>query len=272
MGIPLVEGRDLSTADRAGTPRVALVNRTAADALWPGESPLSRRLDATFMLPADRTLEIVGVYGDVRSAGLSSRPAAEMLLPIAQAAAMTGWLRNLTVVLQANVPAAAAIPAARAAVRELDPSVAAESPTTMEEVRRASIARERFLSALLAVFSGLALVVAAVGVFAVVSFTVARQAREFAIRNALGARRSEILGSVLASTAATAGVGALVGAALVWSIAPALGGFLYEVAPRNGLVLAGAPLVLVAVALASSFVPALKATRLPLSRALQDGD
>jgi predicted permease len=272
MGIPLAEGRDLSTADRAGTLRVGLVNRTAAQALWPGESAIGRRLDATFMLPTDRTIEIVGVYEDVRSAGLSSRPAAEMILPIAQGAAMTGWLRNLTVVLQSNVPASAAMPAARAVLREIDPSVAAESPTTMEEVRRASIARERFLAALLAVFGALALVVAAVGVFGVVSFTVARQTKEFAIRNALGARRSVILGGVLASTAVTAGAGALAGAAIAWSVAPALGGFLYEVAPRNALVLAGAPLALVTVALASSFVPALRATRLPLLRALHDGE
>jgi putative ABC transport system permease protein len=157
-------------------------------------------------------------------------------------------------------------------LREMDPAIAVELPTTMSDVMRASAARQRFLAALLAVFATLALVIAGVGVFGVVSFSVARQTRELAIRSALGAGRADILRDVLRTNAGVAAIGAVVGGVVAAVASPALSGFLYDVSPRDGVVLAGAPLALIGVAVLACLVPAIKAMRVPAARALQDAE
>jgi putative ABC transport system permease protein len=269
LGVPLVEGRDFQPDDRLQSIKVALVNKTAARTLWPGESPIGKRFRARFLPDRYGLITVVGVYGDVHGAGLAATPAAEILLPIAQADGWSGWARNLTLVVHSAEagPSAADV---RSAVHAIDPTVAVEAPSTMTQVLHQSTARERFLAVLLAVFSGLALGIAAVGVFGVVSFTVARQSRDFAIRNALGAGRGNILRSVLLSTGGTAAAGALVGALVAGLLAPAISGFLFGVAPRSPVVLATAPLLLVGVAILAALPPALRATRVPLVRVLQD--
>jgi predicted permease len=269
IGVPLVEGRDFQADDRLQSIKVALVNRTAARTLWPGESPLGKRFRARFLPDRYGLITVVGVYGDVHSAGLAATPAPEILLPIAQADGWTGWARNLTVVVHTG-EAGPSVGDIRAAVHAVDPTVAVESPSTMTQVLHQSTARERFLAVLLAVFSALALGIAAVGVFGVVSFSVARQSRDFAIRNALGAGRGGILRSVLLNTGGTAAVGALVGAVAAGLLTPAISGFLFGVTPRSVVVLASAPLLLIVVALLAALPPALRATRVPLVRVLQD--
>jgi putative ABC transport system permease protein len=271
LGVPLLEGRDLGPSDRVGAVRVALVNRSAAETLWPGESAIGKRVTPTFA-PSDGLVTIVGVYGDVRSNGLSTAPTPEIIFPLAQGDAWGGWLRSMRFVVETTVASSAAIPAVRAALRELDPGVAVELPTTMADVMRAGAARQRFLAALLAVFAALALVIAAVGVFGVVSFSVARQMRELAIRSALGAGRGDILRDVLRTNAGVASAGAIAGAIVAGVGAPALSGFLYDVSPRDTVVLAGAPLALMAVAVLACLVPAVKAMRVPAARALQDAE
>ena len=118
-------------------------------------------------------------------------------------------------------------------------------PGTMHDVVRVSSARERMMAILIGVFATMATIIAAVGVFGVVSFTVTRRAREFAIRNALGATRRTMLLDVLRSNAIIASTGALAGAFAAWSAAPSLRGFLYNVAPRDALVFTGVPAALV---------------------------
>jgi putative ABC transport system permease protein len=272
LGIPLLEGRDFDATDRVGSTRVALVNRAAAKTLWPNESAIGKRVTATFAPSTPGLITIVGVYGDVRSGGLSSTPSPELVLPLAQAEPWTGWMRGMRLVLQTSTAGASVLSDIRAVLREMDPGVAVEHPTTIEDVVRAGAARERFLAALLAVFATLALVIAAVGVFGVVSFSVARQARELAIRSALGAGRADILRDVLRTNAGVAAAGAVAGGIVAAIAAPALSGFLYDVSPRDGVVLAGAPLALIAVAVLACVVPAVKAMRVPAARALQDAE
>ncbi len=269
LGVPLVSGRDFQADDRLQSIKVALVNQTAARTLWPGESPIGKRFRARFLPDRYGLISVVGVYADVHSAGLAATPAPEILLPIAQADGWTGWARNLTVVVH-SAEGGPSVGDIRAAVHVVDPTVAVETPSTMTQVLHQSTARERFLAVLLAAFSTLALGIAAVGVFGVVSFSVARQSRDFAIRNALGAGRGVILRSVLLNTGGTAAVGALVGAVVAGSLTPAISGFLFGVSPRNAVVLASAPLLLIAVSLLAALPPALRATRVPLIRVLQD--
>lgn len=272
LGIPLVTGRDIAASDRAGAPRVALVNASAAATLWPGENAVGKRFRPTFAPPEIGLITVVGVYRDVRSSGLSATPRPEIILPIAQGDRWSGWLRSMTLVAQTPGAAATVLPALRAAVRSLDPNVAVEAPTTMEEVVRSATARERFLAALLAVFAALALVIATVGVFGVVSFTVARQTRELAIRSALGAGRTDILSSVMRTNAVMAAAGAMAGAVVAAGGAPILGDFLYNVPARDGVLLTGVPAAFIAIAVLACVGPAVKAMRVPAARALQDAE
>ena len=271
LGIPLLQGRDFDATDRDGSVRVALVNSAAAKTLWPNENPIGKRVTATFA-PRIGAVTIVGVYGDVRSGGLSSTPSPEIVLPIAQSETFGGWLRAMRLVIETTGSTTTVLASARAALRELDPSVAVELPTTLTTVIHIGAARQRFLAALLAVFAGLALVIAAVGVFGVVSFSVARQTRELAIRSALGAGRTDILGNVLRANAGVAAAGAIAGSVVAAAASPALSGFLYDVSPHDSAVLAGAPLALIAVAVVACMVPAVKAMRVPAARALQDAE
>jgi putative ABC transport system permease protein len=275
LGIPLLEGRDFSTTDRVGSVRVAMINRAAAKVLWPNESAIGKRVTATFAPRDFGPITIIGVFGDVRSGGLTTTPSPEIVMPLAQATPWTWWLRTMRLVVEtsgAGEANAAVLPEIRAVLREMDPAIAVELPTTMSDVMRASAARQRFLAALLAVFATLALVIAGVGVFGVVSFSVARQTRELAIRSALGAGRADILRDVLRTNAGVAAIGAVVGGVVAAVASPALSGFLYDVSPRDGVVLAGAPLALIGVAVLACLVPAIKAMRVPAARALQDAE
>jgi predicted permease len=272
LGIPLREGRDITMADRAGQPNIVLLNESAARALWPGESALGKRLRGTFLGDDHGLLTVVGVYGDTRTAGLSAEPGPELILPVGQLAGLTGWARTSRLVVHTSIPAESLVPAIRSTASALDPTVPVENPVLMQDVLRAATARERFLSVLLGVFAAMALVIAAVGVYGVVAFTVARQSREFAIRSALGAARRAIVEDVLRAYAVVAGAGAIAGAAVVLVAAPGLRAFLYDVAPRDPLVLLAVPAVLITVALLSSLLPALRATRIPPSAVLQQGE
>ena len=272
LGIELVQGRDLERSDRTGGVRVALLNASAAATMWPGQDAVGKRLRVTFAPESLGLITVVGVYRDVRSSGLSAAPRPEIILPISQGDMWGNWLRGMSVVAQTTGPAATVLPAMRAAVRELDPSVAIELPTTMDEVVRAGAAHERFLAALLAVFATLALVIASVGVFGVVSFTVARQTRELAIRSALGAGRGDILTSVLRTNAIASAAGAIVGAIVAAGGAPVLTSFLYNVPARDAVVLTGVPTALIAVAVLACVGPAVRAMRVPAARALQDAE
>ena len=272
MGIPLLAGRDLESGDRPDGVRVGLINEAAAKALWPGEPAIGKRLRATFTPRDFPPITIVGVYADVRSAGLSSAPTPELVLPAAQCGMMLGWLFNPKLVVHAAGDPARVVELARAAVRALDPAVAAEEPTTMQDVLYDSAARERFLTFLLSLFALLAVAIAGIGVFGVVSFTVAKQRREFALRNALGAQPGQILRGVVRTNALVAGAGALLGAAAAVAYAPVLSSFLYQVSPRDPGVVGGMPMLIVALALVSALVPAWRATRVPAAHLLQDGE
>ena len=272
LGIPLLEGRDLTDADRSGSLHVGLLNRTAARALWPDQPALGKRLRGTFLPERDGLVTIVGIYEDVRSAGLSAAPTGELILPMLQADGMAGWVRDLTIVAHTSADTGALVSAIRNIVTAADPGVAVERPVALPAVLRASAARERFLAALLTVFSTLALLVASVGVFGVVSFSVARQRREIAIRKALGAGHVEILLGILGAYLPPAAAGACAGAVAAAIAAPAMRSFLYQVPPRSGPALLGAPLILAAVALAACLAPAVRAMRQPAAAALRDGE
>ena len=260
LGITVLEGRSFEPSDGEDALRVAVVSRAAARAYWP-EGPLGQRFRATFDVSDAPPFTVVGVVADVRHEGLASAPEPEIYLPIAQVPAVgAGWVRRGTVVVRSASALAETAALARRVVRELEPTVAVEDLATLDQVVRGATARMRFLSLLIVAFAAAALVVAAVGVYGTVSFSVARRRREFGVRLALGAEPARLLGRVLGGGLRLAVAGAALGVAGALLLGPLLSGVLFEVSPRDGLAFAAGPAVLVLTAALACWLPARRAS------------
>jgi putative ABC transport system permease protein len=267
MGIPLLAGRDLSDRDREGAPGVLVINRTMAGRYFPGENPLGQRVRIGYN---DLVCEIVGLVGDVKHAGLAVEAGAEMYTAFAQAPFPRV---DLVVRLSPGAPpalaASTAAAALRAAVRQVDPEQAVSQIAALQSLLRGSAARSRFVLSLLALFAALALLLAAVGLYGVMSWSVGERTHEIGIRMALGARREEVLGMVVRQGAGLilAGVGS--GLLLAGGLAQLLSRLLFTVSPNDPTIFAAVPLVLAAVALVATWLPAQRATRVDPLQALK---
>ncbi|MDX1396434.1 MAG: ABC transporter permease [Gemmatimonadota bacterium] len=254
MRIEIVEGRDVSGTDGPASSPVGLVNRALATRLWPGESAVGRRLYRT---SGDEWFTVVGVTADVRQGALGVAPEPEAYVPLAQ----TGWASAMTIVLRASELAPELARSVERIIWSVDPDVPITRTASMEELVRASIASPRFYGLLFTLFAGIALVLGAIGVYGVVSFGVRQRTDEIGIRMALGATGSRILRREMASAARLSSAGVvlgLVGAALA---SRALGSLLFDVSPLDPLVFGAAAAVLVGVALAAAWLPAVRASR-----------
>jgi len=265
LGIPLVGGRDFGDDDRAGAARVALVNRSFAQAYLGGENPLGLgvRLDS-WTLGGENAAEIVGVVADVRHEGLRADAEPMVYLPFAQ---WPKWTSPLVVKTQGDP--LALVPAIREAVRAIDASLPVDNIATLEQRLAASLAQDRFRAGLLAAFSALAVVLAAVGLFAVLSYTTARRVREIGIRMALGARGVDVRRAVIADglwpVAGGIALG-VVGAMLLFRLVDSL---LFEVATTDPGTLAVTIALMLAVAALACALPARRAARIDPAAALR---
>ncbi len=262
LGVPFLEGRELSPDDRQGTPRVAIVSATAARTLWPGQSALGKRLAVgQGGFRGEQQAEVIAVVGDVRYQRLEEEPVADVYLSSLQ----TSPLARMLFVRTEGDPLALA-PAVRALAREIDPNLPLYSVRTLSERLGDALSRSRFASVLLAVFAGLALLLAAVGVYGVLAYAVAQRRREIGLRIALGAERSSVARLVVSQGMALAGIGVGGGLALSVLAARSLSALLYRVEPADPLTFLVVPALLLAVALAACLLPALSAARLePMS-------
>lgn len=255
LGQRVVSGRDFSSRDRAGQPLVAIVSETLARRLAAaGDDPLGAALQ---MHPSStgrqaRTVVVVGVAADVR-ASLTSRPRAELYLPLAQAPeAADTWLSIFAPAAGAEAVASAL----RRVVGAIDAETPVEAPIRLDQLFRERTRLPRFRAALMTSFGVLALALAAAGVFAMTLYVVARRSREFAVRIAVGASPRDLVRAVVPTVAVPLGLGVAVGLAAATQLAPLLRGMLfYEVSATAPAVYAAAAAVFIATSLAASLVP-----------------
>lgn len=253
---PLVAGREFSATEAADSgAAVAVVNETLARRVWPGQGALGQRL--SLGRGADtRWLTVVGVARDAKIVGLERGPESVIFVP--QAPTVD---RSSTFLLRTAGDAGALAPAVRAALREVDPALAVLDLQTMPAVVRQSLWRARLFGTTFGTFAAAALLLALVGVYGVVAYTVAERTRELGIRLALGARPRDVYRAVLGGSTRLAALGLGAGAVLALALTRVLASALPNVSPRDPAVLLGVVASLAAATLAASWVPARRATR-----------
>ncbi len=270
MGIPLLQGRDFTDADRAGGPGAMIVNRTLAAQVWPGQDPVGRRVllgggDADSIW---RT--VVGVVGDVHHRGLTAPARPEMYLPYEQFPAGTGMPQAAMYVALRSAGNPEALTAAlRSTVTALDPDTPVAESQTMEAALGAWAAERRLIMLLVSGFALVALVLGAVGIYGVMAHLVSERKREIGIRMALGAVPEQILRLVVSQSAWVVGGGIAAGTIGALAASRVLSGLLFEVRPTDPLTFGGTALVLAAVAAGATLVPAMRAVRTDPAHALR---
>jgi len=264
MRLALVRGREFDDGDARGRPGVVIVNETLAEEHWPGRDPIGRSMTLDDPgAPEAEWLTVVGVARDAVRREWSAAPSAEVYLPFLQAAPYLEEARGpflyLTLVVRTTGAPEALAPEARGVVRSLAPDAAISDVQTMEAVVSEAMSEPRLYVVLLASFAAVALFLAALGIYGVASYTVARRRREIAIRMALGARAADVLRLVLGQGMRTVAIGAAAGLAGALALGPALSSLLYGVEPADPLTLACVVLALSLVAVAALFLPARRA-------------
>jgi putative ABC transport system permease protein len=254
LGVPLIAGRFFNAADQGGAMPAVIINSALARALFPDEDAVGRRINSG----VSDWVTIVGVVGDVRQSGLTVAARPELYLPYAQAG---GMVQSAGFVVRAQGDPLALAGAVRGAVHELDPAQPLYSVRTMEDVLGLAVADRRLNMLLLGLFAALAMVLAAVGIYGVMSYTVSQSTREIGIRMALGAERSDIVKLIVGQGAMLTGIGIAIGVGASMGLAQLIGSLLYGVSASDPLTYAVMVAALTCVALLACYVPARRATR-----------
>jgi putative ABC transport system permease protein len=267
MAIPVHAGREFTEQDVLNSPAVIVINDTAARRFWPGEQALGKQIVMPGPNKTNVTLTVVGVTGDVRQSGLGIEPRPEIFLNYLQPAPPWPWL---TLVVQTTPDPLPLAPAIKSAARSVDRDVPLVNARTMDEILSGSLAEPRVYTWLLAVFAALALALAAVGLYGVVSYMVAQRTHEMGIRMALGADRGGVIRLVLRQGLGLTLIGTAIGVAAALGVMQLLTKLMPSVRPSDPLTLAGASVLLIAVALIASVLPARRAARVDPMVALRD--
>lgn len=259
LGIPLVEGRPFSTRDRPNSsPGVVIVNQVMAKHFWPRGSAVGKRLKRGRLDSDNPWLEIVGVAGDVKHGSLADKSSAQIYRPLAQRPESSA-----TIVIRAEQERPASVASAvREAVLAVDPKQPLAQFQTMEQLVDNSMVLQRMSVIVLGFFGTIALLVGAVGIFSVIYYLTLQRIHEFGVRMALGASRSDVLGLVLRQGLRLVAAGLLIGVALAFGLAQAMGSLLYGVSPIDLSTYAAAALLLGVIGFLAIFLPARQASRI----------
>jgi putative ABC transport system permease protein len=260
IGIPLKRGRLFSDTDRWGSPQVVLITEAAARQYFPNEDPIGKRITLGWGRGENKPRaggEVVGIIGDVKDAGLDEPDPPQIYLPYRQ------WpTGSMSFLLKTAVPPESVADAVRRTVYSMDGNLPVGNVRTLEALVARSISQPRFYMTLLAVFAGVALALAAIGIFGVLSYAVAQRTREIGIRMALGAHQRTVIGLIVRDAMIMASVGVAIGTAAAfllteWLVAK----LLFNTSPHDPATFTFVALALAAVSLAAAYVPARRATR-----------
>jgi predicted permease len=267
LGIPILSGREFDRHDAHDRPPVVVVSETLARTLWPGEDPIGKRLRWRTDVQDSPLLTVVGVAADVKHRGRLDNllyPARDVYVPQTQRVD-----RSIVAVVRASADPTAAVAAVRATVQRLDPDLPLFNIQTMAQHLAGEEAETRFGALLMSTYAGLALLLAALGIYGVLSYHVSLRARELAVRMALGARRLDVLRMVVLDGMRPASLGIGLGLAGALVLGTFLRSLLFEVESNDPSVFVSVALILGGVALAAALLPAASATRAEPVRALR---
>jgi predicted permease len=253
LGVPLLAGREFTHQDTVRAPGVIIINQTMAQRFWPKESAVGKRIRQD---SPGEWLTVVGVVGDVRHWGLDNASESQFFRPYTQAA----WPVMTVVVRTVGAPRSFT-PAIKKAMGEVEPDRPVSGIETMQDVVQDSLGSRRFPTLLLSTFALLALVLSAVGIIGVVSYSVAQRTHEIGIRMALGARAADVLKLMVSGTMTWVAAGVGVGMVGSLGLTRLLGTLLYDVKPWNPVVLATVSLLLTSIGLLASYIPARRAAK-----------
>jgi putative ABC transport system permease protein len=261
LQLQLVAGRALDARDDAAAPKAVVVNQTMARAVWGSESAIGHRLLPSWTANTGELFTIVGVVADVKNDGVDRPTGTALYFAYSQVPEFVGMLRAPYVAVRAGLSAAAIAAAVRREVGAVDPALPLAKVRTLDEVVAASQARPRFFTLVLTLFAVVSLVLAAVGIYGVISYSIAQRTKELGIRMALGALPGAVLALVLGRGLMLAVAGLLLGLGGALALSRFLAGFLFGVAATDILTFSAVALLLGAVAALASYLAALRATR-----------
>jgi predicted permease len=263
MHIPIVRGRDFADTDVAGRPAAILISASMAEHYWPGEDPIGKRLTLTFF--PDVVREVVGVVGDVKLDGLDqARLSTILYMPLDQASAPAtgGWNSfPMTLVVRSTTKPTGIVSAVANAVHEVDREIPVRDIFTMDDLVTNSMSQQRFNMLLLGAFAGLALLLAAIGIYSVLSYSVKRRVQEIGIRLALGARIEDVLRIVIVEGMKPTLLGVVIGAVGALAMGHVLSSLIYGVKPTDPVTFLVVAVLLGAIALTASIIPAYRAAK-----------
>ena len=268
-GIPLLRGREFSATDQPGGARVVILNETLAKRLFGDEDPIGRRVAWTgsvleFIPVSPEWRTVVGVVGDTKDDGLDADPVPAMFMPFVQEAFPSGGL-----VIRSQGDAAALAPEATRVVRSIAPRQPIENVMTVEEIRDESVGPRRLNAVLVGSFGVLALIVAAIGIAAVLAFSVGSRTNEIGIRMSIGADSGAVQRMIIAEGGVLVVIGLALGVIGALSLSRLIRGLLFGVAPHDPITLAGVIIIMAAVGLIACWTPALRAARIDPGIALR---
>ena len=268
-GIPLLRGKEFTDADRAGAPRVVILNKTLADLLFGDVDPIGRRVAWSgevlkFINVSGDWRTVVGVVGNTKDGGLDAEALPAMFLPFAQGDFPTGSL-----VIRSSGNTTALAPAATRIVRSVDPKQPIEKVMTVDQIRDESVGPRRLNAQLVASFGVLALIVAAIGIAAVLAFSVSARTNEIGIRMSLGADSLKVQRMVLSEGGILVIIGLVFGVGGALTISRLMQGLLFGVAPHDPLTLVGVMALMATVGIGACWIPAVRAARIDPATALR---